>query len=481
MTPNTTTIPEHKFLINQITYSLPCQSFEIDYAFTKQERLPIVTEFVIRLIYVCNTVLISQIQEYFGFSLKETEVLVQNLISERLVSFNFDDELELTEYAKSKFAESSDELPRFFRIENKTEFVSFNLVSFNPIDSMRTRSNALSINLLEKDEHISKSKYFAEKSFQSHFYKIAKANQQELPELYKIVNVVAKQRYNSALPLDFYLKLDEDFVDVVNSQSTEELIKSDDDIYRAIIETLSQRNVITISFNEQNQYLLEYIKTFKDKVINSKLNSKNILDLYSYVQDVYVNKFASYSGSTEAIIGNLYCKDREDTECNYKKILSYLSCYNKHSMNICWLAPDYSLYGRTSVFTDLIKNIKNHGINTDVQILFSIDHEQTKNVYSNTLNAFGYADRILNGQLEILLYAPYFVCVLFHYYYPSNFSSIPIPIGFISESPDKVEAARMLIFENLHNKKRYKGKLDNSNNKKNAFADDFNYLNYSPI
>jgi hypothetical protein len=407
-------------------------------------------------------------------------VLIQSLHSERLVSFNDDCELELTEYAKSKFSESSDEYPRFFKIENKIDNVSFNLVSFTPVDPAKPRSNALSIDLKEKDEHISKSKYFAEKSFENHFYKISKGKLSDLPELYKISNVTTKSRYSAALPLDFYLKIDEDCVDIYNSQSTEELIKSDDEIYKAIIETLSSRNDLSLVFNEQTRFFLDYIKLFKDRVISNKLSSRNTLDFLSYLQDVHIYKTSCYGAKTQALIGNIYSKDRK-IESNFHTILSKLSQFKKHSMSICWLVPEHTLYGRTSVFSEFIKSIKSIGGGNEIKLLAPIEDQQQYTVFSNSFNTYGYTDPVLNGQLEILLYAPYFVCVIFHYYYPSNFSSIPIPVGFLSEDQGLVEIARKLVFEHLHSNKRYQGKLGKNRNNGNSFKDDFNFLDISPV
>ncbi len=482
MTQYTMTEPEINIFLNQITFLLPCQSFDIKYSVTKQERLPIVTEFVVRLIHVCNGISVFNIQEYFGFSVKETEVVIQSLKNERLVLFNVDNELELTEYAKSKFAESSDELPRFFKIEEKNETINFNLVSFSYLKKLGLNyPNSLFINLKEKDEHISKSKYYAEKSFGDNFNKISKDKIEEKSELYKITNVSAKKRYDYPIPLNFYLKFDDDIIDIVNSKDAEELIKSDNDIYKEIIETFSRKNDFNNRYNTQCEYLFEFIKTFNDRVLNNKLDRKNKLDLISYIKEVHLQKIVSYENGTDALLGNLYIRGDENKLNNFSKIIETLSKYEKHHKSMCWLVPENSYFGRTSLLKDFINAIVSKKSKNELKILLPVEDAQQDYIYSNSFETYGYTKPIMNGQLEVLLYAPYFVCVLFHYYYPTTFSSVSIPIGFISENAEKVETARKLIFEHLQSNKNYQGKLGKNKNDNNDFKNDFCFLNISPL
>jgi hypothetical protein len=473
------TEPEINIFLNQITFALPCQSFDINYSVTKQERLPIVTEFVVRLIHVCNGISVFNIQEYFGFSSKETEVVIQSLKNERLVLFNTDNELELTEYAKSKFAESSDELPRFFKIEEKNETINFNLISFSFLKKLGSNyPNSLLINLKEKDDHISKSKYYAEKSFGDNFNKI-KDKIEEKSELYKITNVSAKNRYNYPIPLNFYLKFDDDIIDVVNSKDTEELIKSDNGVYKEIIEIFSNRNDFVSRYRNQSKYLLEFVRIFKDRLLNNKINSENELDLINYIKEVHLQKIVSYESGTDALLGNLYIRGDENKINNFSKIIETLSKYEKHHKSMCWLAPENSYFGRTCLLKDFINAIVSKKSKNELKILLPVEDGQQDYIYSNSFETYGYIKPIMNGQLEILLYAPYFVCVLFHYHYPTTFSSISIPIGFVSENPEKVEIARKLISEHLQNNKNYQGKLGRNKNKENNFKDDFCFLNLS--
>jgi hypothetical protein len=43
------------FEFNRITFGLPIESYRVDAFITRDERLPVVTEYVLRLLKVCNS------------------------------------------------------------------------------------------------------------------------------------------------------------------------------------------------------------------------------------------------------------------------------------------------------------------------------------------------------------------------------------------------------------------------------------------
>lgn len=52
---------------NRITFALPVQPFKVTAFISTQERLPAVTEFVLRLLHTCGRVSLAAFREYFGF------------------------------------------------------------------------------------------------------------------------------------------------------------------------------------------------------------------------------------------------------------------------------------------------------------------------------------------------------------------------------------------------------------------------------
>ena len=53
---------------NRVTFGLPVESFRVEAYISLEERLPVVTEYVLRLIRICNAIPLTALREYFGFS-----------------------------------------------------------------------------------------------------------------------------------------------------------------------------------------------------------------------------------------------------------------------------------------------------------------------------------------------------------------------------------------------------------------------------
>ena len=110
-----------EFVINEVTYSLPCRSFVIDYAVSEKRKLAVVKEFTIRLLYSLKGITPEKIASYFGFTVDETQVVLASLQEERLIKWD-DGSVELTTYAYDRFEEVNGKAePRFFEVEDKID------------------------------------------------------------------------------------------------------------------------------------------------------------------------------------------------------------------------------------------------------------------------------------------------------------------------------------------------------------------------
>ena len=109
--------------LNLITFALPARLFVIHSSVTVNESLPKVTEFALRLIRLCEDIDAEQLAEYFGFSGKETRLLLDSLTDQSLVEFD-GTSIRLTPYAESKFY-TDDDLPRFSVVKPRTDSVDF--------------------------------------------------------------------------------------------------------------------------------------------------------------------------------------------------------------------------------------------------------------------------------------------------------------------------------------------------------------------
>src|SRR5665811_386381 len=101
---------------NRVTFGLPVESFRIEAYIALEERLPVVTEYVLRLVRICNQVPLAGLRNYFGFSDAEVLAVTESLVKQGLLEVD-DEYARLSLFARNKFDEVGDEHPRFSKIE----------------------------------------------------------------------------------------------------------------------------------------------------------------------------------------------------------------------------------------------------------------------------------------------------------------------------------------------------------------------------
>lgn len=73
--------------LNLITFALPARQFVIHSSVTVDRSLPKVIEFALRLIRLCEDIE-AELAQYFGFTSKETRLLLESLVDQSLVEFD---------------------------------------------------------------------------------------------------------------------------------------------------------------------------------------------------------------------------------------------------------------------------------------------------------------------------------------------------------------------------------------------------------
>lgn len=115
---------------NRITYALPVQPFKVTAFISMQERLPAVTEFVLRLLHTCGRVSLAALRDYFGFSEAEALSVIESLNRQGYVALS-EDELTLSEEMRQRFEASPDDCPWVTKLKRRTDVVFFDLLTFS--------------------------------------------------------------------------------------------------------------------------------------------------------------------------------------------------------------------------------------------------------------------------------------------------------------------------------------------------------------
>lgn len=473
--------------VDEITFAIPAQSFAIECSISAEEALPVVTEFALRIAYVCGTLSPVQIQEFFGFTKKETDAVIQTLLNERLIKWNEDELLELTPYALTRFQDSSDHLPRFFKIQEWNSEVVFDLISFSPAGrpNRLKRVNSFVELAARNVEKQSRTIQYAEQAFQEHFHSICKKNK---AEIYKISAVDAGERFSIPLPCVFHLDLDGQVN--IRRDIDNEVFKHRLEISEAITDALSNQN------RPQNNSFIDFIHHFNDSLFERYV-SNDAFDLRRYVQDVHLTRVVGYDTKrVTPLLGAFYLQNNADLilskigdeilkqeELLVKKDSALTPDGGSEKMDMVpilekntvqsglWLAPQLSLWARTRGAREFVQKIdrlldsknKKNSYPVGTYVLISGRNHSAKE------RAFKYRDQfqylfntdicLMDGKLELLLIPGLMVCVLFHFHLEHQ--PISVPIGFISSEQEHLKIASMLLSESIHSKQIFSSMHNN--------------------
>lgn len=457
--------------VEEITFAIPAQSFAISCAISAEEALPVVTEFALRIAYVCGTLSAAQIQDFFGFSKKETDAVLKSLLDERLLQWN-DEHLELTTYALARFQDSSDNLPRFFKIQDWSAEVVFDLISFSPAGRpsrlKRVRSQIeLATRNLDKQ---SRTRQYAEQSFQQNFRQICT---KEKAEIYKISAIDAGERFSIPLTCTFHLDLSGQTS--IRRDIDDESFGNRLEISEAITDALANQE------RGHNERLRDFIQMFGDTLLQRYVTG-DAFDLRRYAQEVHLTRFVrSDDDRVTPMLGALYLPrnaallleriqaameqsetrvEAEPLAAEGAEVDTRDAAETRHpaQWEALWCAPQSPLWARTRSARDLAQKIeklllpqggerRSAGLQVVVPTARRPPRERLA-IYQDQFNRLLAADVVLmDGSVELLIVPNALVCAMFHF--NMAHSATAVPIGFMSSAPEHIASAGALISARL--------------------------------
>jgi hypothetical protein len=182
-------------------FNVPCQRFILTSNITRDRRLPVVDEFVLRLLKVAERLSAGRLGSFLGFSPKETATVMGDLQVRGLIKVSGDD-LELAPSAQQHFKAAGDGTPRIVELETWVDRLWFDLVSRNMMAPERTRPLDNLIDLKPLAAAKSMPTAFAREAFQQNFAeflrKVRHINNPDTIALYSVSDVTA-DRYGSVV------------------------------------------------------------------------------------------------------------------------------------------------------------------------------------------------------------------------------------------------------------------------------------------
>jgi hypothetical protein len=202
-------------IVTTQTFNVPCRRFTANLTVSKNERLPLVKEFVLRLIHIHRECDVDQLNAFFSFTERELAIVVKDLVDTGLVEFA-GSYLSLTDETARKFETSEDGLPRISTVETWLEKFAIDFLSFSLIGwQMRPDGFRVFHDLGSSDvEKVSRSREIATEVLASSFYEYVEKfkptiNEEERSNLsiYGISTVEPRDTFTFPLKVEFAIDL----------------------------------------------------------------------------------------------------------------------------------------------------------------------------------------------------------------------------------------------------------------------------------
>ena len=420
-----------------IDICIPVQEFRADYTIVQNNHLPIVREFVLRLLEL-NDFTKDQLGKFLGFSEKETTVALSQLVNLDEVSVNEQAKFQLTSKSKAYFSARQENRPMIQSLEEIRKSFKFELLTYSYVNSKEFLGNPLNaIRLSPGQESISNSAKKAKFAFQRHFHQIHEEERfgslkVKNPELYKVSSFKKQseryQRFNQVYGIDtdsgsFDPLVDHDFLE------SEDVVAQLSNQLRDLKPRENAGDIAQVFDSLGFEYGVSALKTSELDVAAYSIDSKT-----SHVNDVEL----------KPIVGSILFED------NWKSLVSYidkavLATEKNSTVDLTWIAPSESYWGvsdqQSSRFYGLMKNKQ-----LDLQVYLPIPFRKDRKVSNGLVNQFssvkqclnGFIEGYLTGKEEVIFVGTEAVFVFCYLYQGENM--LPIPVGFHTDNKKVVNS-----------------------------------------
>lgn len=164
----TTPQPENVFQTNTFGFNLPCRQFAISAEITRDRRMPMVDEFILRALNIVESISAARLARFFGFDGRDLGIAVADLQARNLVNVEGEN-LVLHPLAKELFRTSGDANPTITTSEPIRALVWFDLITKCMVGSRGLRNVQHLIQLRLPPGRDSFDKDAAGKAFDANF------------------------------------------------------------------------------------------------------------------------------------------------------------------------------------------------------------------------------------------------------------------------------------------------------------------------
>lgn len=161
--------PLNRVEVDAVDFQISCRRFTIRATITRDRQLPVVDEFVLRLLAILERMSITRMRSWFGFSKGEIDAVLIDIRRKGLVEFDGDDVI-LAPAGRDLFRGGKDEdVPNIVEVAPLISDVWFDLVSRNMIPRSRTRNVDYLLRMREDESARAFPETYARAAFHDNF------------------------------------------------------------------------------------------------------------------------------------------------------------------------------------------------------------------------------------------------------------------------------------------------------------------------
>lgn len=444
---------------HEVDFLLPAHRFDIRFSYVTKKGLPFVREFVLRLLHISSMRPVD-VASYFGFSRREVDEAINDLVEKGDLEFSDKGQIELTSKSRGYFI-GLGSTPLISSLMESGGVFAFELASFNCVGRKRTyEKRAPGLWLEVPNETIANSERIAKKNFQENFHRIQEQGFWEhkslesdsgRPSIYTMESV--RKLGQEPLRLTSYLSIDPDGVPVERNDF--ESLSDSSVVQELVTEALAgARKPMNFKQVAQSMTILEDQETrtlFND-------NSIDFAKLLAAQQSGKLN-----DGAWIPFLGPLYSKANWQLISEYIELqLVAIKRANNGPVDLLWIAPSDGFWGqslRTSAcFSELIEGSTTKGKSPaklcTPRLYLPVQDSNDRRTIGRWMQEFsdhhqeanGLVEGFLDGNVEVLLIPGYMAVVCYHISRPETLP-VSLPIGFITTDESRIRLITKLVKE----------------------------------
>lgn len=442
---------EFRRLGNLITLLLPARSYKINCALTTEKLMPGIEQFACRLLLIFDHLYPSEIQNYFGLSDREREVLLDSLLASRLVRIKPEGSIEASQFLR-KHAESNNGRPSLVKYQERTEEVTFDLLTLSVCKAQPYRRITSGLPELLPRNRVSADSTMVMEAFSLQFcdhLTLSRTNEYERQrtQLYKIMGCSSQEMVQIPVEVEVHYE-------VLSNGELRKLTRSYERANNNRLPLTNELETHIANFlGEQEIYELginceSYCELVNDSVLK-RFSKGYKFDYAGWLEAREQRKTGYGSQQTKGLIGAIYLPE------NAKRFINDLHDALRHlegqlTSKIIWYSSDVPLWGANS--SQLVEfNLELKAIlesyNEDKTAQLALLHGG-ENKEENRIKRQRHVGRFPNGvslnsvaqfdRLELLL-IPNVIGMVQYHAQPNQESAMTLPIGYMTTEPERLK------------------------------------------